>query len=193
MFLSNQLTEETVSAVSSTLLERTFELNFMAGQRTIADMIENYCVDEIVKAGGEKPATVRSIEDVSFANALIDIKTRDVNREFSMPNLISIKRLKKLTQPLFYWFIDYETDNNEARVLKSELRLIETIDWSVLSIQNLGLGQLQLTGVKDYDTIPVYDGCRNSWFNELNKQAVIFFDKQAKKFDKLKAQWSDNE
>ena len=193
MFLSNQLTEETVSAVSSTLLERTFELNFMAGQRTIADMIENYCVDEIVKAGGEKPATVRSIEDVSFANALIDIKTRDVNREFSMPNLISIKRLKKLTQPLFYWFIDYETDNNEARVLKSELRLIETIDWSVLSIQNLGLGQLQLTGVKDYDTIPVYDGCRNSWFNELNKQAIIFFDKQAKKFDKLKAQWSDYE
>ena len=59
-----------------------------AGQRAIADMIENALVYEYVEQGGVLPNSVRSIEDVSFDGKLIDIKTRDVGRQFSMPNLI---------------------------------------------------------------------------------------------------------
>jgi len=193
MFLSNQLLKETVSAVSSELLSKEFPHNVGAGQRAIADMIEDYCVEQIVREGGVKPASVRTIEDVLYCNALIDVKTKDINREFSMPNLVSIKRLKKEQRPIFYWFIDYETKYGVARVKKSDIREIWTIDWSVLAIQNLGLGQLQLTGGNNYDTIPYYDGCRSSWFEELDKQAILFFEKQVRKFEKMKREWSDND
>ena len=72
-----------------------YQIPTNAGQRSIADIIENAIIEEYVAKGGIKPKSVRTIEDVTYDNKLIDIKTRDVGRDFSMPNLISVNRLMK--------------------------------------------------------------------------------------------------
>ena len=86
---------------------KIYDIPSGAGQRSIADMIENDIVDQIVEKGGIRPKSVRTIEDVSLNDVLIDVKTRDLSREFSMPNLISVDRLKKnKDKEIAYLFVD---------------------------------------------------------------------------------------
>jgi hypothetical protein len=157
-----------------------------AGQRQIADVIEANLADYYVEQGGKLPDSVRTIEDVSLGDTLIDIKTRDVNRKFSMPNLISVARLRKNKDTkIVYHFVDYEVSDNEVVVLNQTIVPIWEIDWSVLKIQNLGKGQLQLCGVKDYNKLPKYEGTQEEWFVRLELEMVNFYKKQITKFESL--------
>lgn len=157
-----------------------------AGQRQIADIIEANLADYYVEQGGKLPDSVRTIEDVSLGDTLIDIKTRDVNRKFSMPNLISVARLRKNKDTkIVYHFVDYEVNDDEVVVLNQTIVPIWEIDWSVLKIQNLGKGQLQLCGVKDYSRLPRYKGTQEEWFVRLELEMVNFYKKQITKFESL--------
>jgi hypothetical protein len=164
--------------------DESYPITEGAGQRAIADMIENIFVDDIVDQGGVKPKSVRTIEDVSLNNVLIDIKTRDVNRSFSMPNLISIDRLRKnKDRTIRYVFVDYEVKDNEARIVKVTTKDIHEIPWDCLAIQNLGLGQLQLA--KDIGSA-VYSGSKVEWFDQLKAESYSFYERQIAKFEKKK-------
>ena len=188
MFLSkNVLLNETVEAALYSYINMSIDINENAGQRQIADVIENMMVESVVKIGGKEPKSVRTIEDVSFDDVLIDIKTRDINRDFSMPNLISIKRLKKTPNPIYYCFVDYYIDENYplVHIENVHIRNIESIDWSALKIQNLGLGQLQLVD----DSLPLYNNSVKDWYDDLDKYAIEFFEKQIIKFEKMKKNW----
>jgi len=162
-----------------------------AGQRQIAAVIESRLADHYVSQGGEHAQSVRTIEDVSFNNKLIDIKTRDINRKFSMPNLISVARLRKnKDKNIMYHFVDYEITKEieELQEAKIEIRNqtilnIWDIDWSVLKIQNLGKGQLQLCGVTDYENIPMWKWTKEDWFDRLDNEIANFYRKQIKKFE----------
>ena len=162
---------------------KQFKLPTNAGQRSIADIIENSIVEEYVNKGGIKPSSVRTIEDVFFDNKLIDIKTRDIDREFSMPNLISVDRLmKNKDKHIEYKLVEYQVRNNVATITNIEDRPIHSISWSAMKIQNLGLGQLQLVTTSN---IPYYNGTKEEWFIELREQMNAFYTKQIKKFEKL--------
>lgn len=155
-----------------------------AGQRAIADMIENIFVEDIVDQGGVKPQSVRTIEDVSLDGVLIDIKTKDVDRSFSMPNLISIDRLRKnFDRTIRYVFIDYSVNDNEVSIVGVTTKDIHEIPWDCLAIQNLGLGQLQLA--KDIGSA-VYNGTKEEWFDQLKAESYSFYEKQIAKFEKKK-------
>ena len=158
-----------------------------AGQRQIADIIEAELSEYYVhEEGGRLPDSVRTIEDVSVGDTLIDIKTRDVNRKFSMPNLISVSRLRKNRDTdIVYHFVDYAVLEDEVHILNQTIVPIWQIGWSVLKIQNLGKGQLQLCGVKDYNDIPKYHGTREEWFSRLELEMENFYQKQIKKFELL--------
>ena len=168
---------------------KIYDIPSGAGQRSIADMIENDIVDQIVEKGGIRPKSVRTIEDVSLNDVLIDVKTRDLSREFSMPNLISVDRLKKnKDKEIAYLFVDYiinPVDRMSAQPVNMEYRLIESISWDHLKIQNLGLGQLQLSNYKD--GISKFKGTRDEWFDELENQMSAFYTKQIAKFEKLRS------
>ena len=154
-----------------------------AGQRAIADMIENALVYEYVEQGGVLPNSVRSIEDVSFDGKLIDIKTRDVGRQFSMPNLISVDRLLRQKElEIVYDFVTYAVDGLQAKVISREQRPIYTLDWKDLRIQNLGLGQLQLV---NHD-LGVSQLSRDQWYEQLELEMVKFYDRKIIKFKKLR-------
>ena len=154
-----------------------------AGQRAIADMIENALVYEYVEQGGVLPNSVRSIEDVSFDGKLIDIKTRDVGRQFSMPNLISVDRLLRQKElEIVYDFVTYAVDGLQAKVISREQRPVYTLDWEDLRIQNLGLGQLQLV---NHD-LGVSQLSRDQWYERLELEMVEFYDRQIIKFRNLR-------
>lgn len=143
------------------LIGKKFRASKYLQQRGIADLIEGIVADTIIlRHGGEAASSKRSIEDVMVGNSTyVDIKTRDVNADFSMPNLISIDRLRRLydepANELVYIFVDYEvlTEENDQAIYTQEryvvirsveIRPIETISWDNLHIQALGKGQLQL-------------------------------------------------
>lgn len=157
-----------------------------AGQRQIADVLEAHLSNYYVDQGGKLPESVRTIEDVSLGDTLIDIKTRDINRKFSMPNLISVDRLRKnKDKEIVYHFVDYRVKYDVIEVTNQIILPIYEIDWSVLKIQNLGKGQLQLCGVKDYNNIPKYQGTREEWFAQLDLTMKNFYEKQITKFGML--------
>ena len=154
-----------------------------AGQRSIADIIENHIIEEYVAKGGIRPKSVRTIEDVAYEDKLIDIKTRDIGRDFSMPNLISVDRLmKNKDKHIEYKIVEYSVEGDHALIHNVIDRPIHTICWSAMKIQNLGLGQLQLVKVDD---IPVYKGTKDQWYEQLRVEMNLFYKKQIVKFTKL--------
>tara|TARA_Y100001938_G_C8037996_1_gene404490 strand:- start:276 stop:857 length:582 start_codon:yes stop_codon:yes gene_type:complete len=173
-------------------------------QRGVADVIEDLVADLIITRHSGTPArSKRSIEDVMVGDTTyVDIKTRDINADFSMPNLISIERLRKLyTNPLnelVIIFVDYEivTEENDQAIYTQEryviirsveIRPIETISWDNLHIQALGKGQLQLKDA--HDPIKQYPYDRQEWMGTLKWAALDFIDKQQAKLCKYRQNW----
>jgi len=163
-------------------------------QRAYADVIEELGCD---LAKRQWPSlyraarSVRSPEDFTLvtntSRVLVDIKTRQLNTEFNMPNLISVDRLQKLlddsAMELWYWIIDYEVDQSgSAAVVHSELVPVWNLNWQCLSIGNLGLGQLQIT---NWNNLVQSTQTKAVWANQLRETRKEFYTNQATKFQKL--------
>lgn len=186
------------------LIGKKFTVSKHLQQRGIADLIEGVVADTILMRHDGTPArSKRSIEDVMVGESTyVDIKTRDVNAEFSMPNLISIERLRKLysdpKNELVLIFVDYAIETEEvdtamysrlrSAVIKSvEIRPIETIDWSCMHIQALGKGQLQLKNAAN--PVSLYRLSRLEWMEQLKIESLNFIDKQLSKLCKYRENW----
>lgn len=174
-------------------------------QRGYADMIEKLVAQQ---ADTHKPDDMffvparskRSIEDFSYQGKKerkflwYDVKSFDACSDFSMPNLISIDRLRKVlshpNQDLIYIFVHYRVNHTDRVVVVDgvEFRPVYEIDPSVLAIQNLGKGVLQIKNM--HKTLSKYSGGRESWMKEVSKMAVGFYDNQIAKFARLKATWN---
>jgi hypothetical protein len=170
------------------------------GQRGIGDILEDtvkrHYQEESKNLGHiwRDAPSVRSIEDFSVESdrlVLYDVKTTDLDRNFSMPNLISVKRLIKLySNPkaeLCYCLVSYRENNDMKEVVKYEERLIESISWDCLTIQNLGEGQIQLLTSSN---VKQFEGTRQEWIEELKRRVLIFLDETISKMNKRKEFWS---
>ena len=163
-------------------------------QRAYADMLEELACDlartEFVN--NFRPArTVRSPEDFTLADGaqsiFVDVKTRQLGKDFSMPNMISVDRLDKILRnpnlELYYWMIDYEVaSNGDCVVRHSEIRSVWSLPWAALSIQNLGKGQLQIS---KWAEVANYATDKSAWHAELKEQRKRFYRKQIKKLERL--------
>jgi hypothetical protein len=176
------------------LLEgKTYPTPSSSNQRAYADLIEEKAANQAQQmfSAEFKPAgSVRSPEDFLLQldkNYLIDVKTRQLNTQFNMPNLISVDRLEKIlsdsTRDLYYWLIDYEVGSSgECIIRHSEIRAVWSLPWEAVAIQNLGKGQLQ---IKDWSRMSVYLDDRASWLQDLRAVRKIFYLKQAEKFRRM--------
>lgn len=72
-------------------------------------------------------------------------------------------------------------------VVKYEERLIESISWDCLTIQNLGEGQIQLLTSSN---VKQFEGTRQEWIEELKRRVLIFLDETISKMNKRKEFWS---
>lgn len=175
----------------------------MLRQRGVADYIENLCCERILQLSGSglsvnEAVSVRSIEDIEVKLEedlyKIDIKSHDINRDFSMPNLISIDRarkyLKKPTNHIIYIFIDYKINDDIVTITNLIVKPIESLDWSYLSIQNLGKGQLQIksmnNGIFFNDNVT-----RKEWLDRLIKEGKDYYERLILKVSEYITNWND--
>jgi len=172
--------------------EITFESGLM--QRGIADLIESRVSDIILNLKHQsikesyEAKSKRSIEDVGlvtteYDDIKIDIKTHDADSDLSMPNLISISRIKKFYENdrnlLLYVFVKYVTHGRLIQILDTKVKAIEQFNWECLTIGNLGKGQLQ---VKNMDEISFQSHMtRKDWMERLSCDVIIYYQSLIKK------------
>lgn len=165
---------------SKSIIGARFNALRSTNQRAYADYLEEYAAklaqDEC--AAIFKPATsVRSPEDFMLGEILVDVKTRALDRKFSMPNLISVDRARKILKDpekdVWYWFIDYSVHDDGTWIIDDSIIVpIWHLDWNALSIQNLGLGQIQIS---DWTCLIDSDPDRMLWYKTLVDKTREFY------------------
>ena len=160
-------------------------------QRAYADLIEERaCATAKMQFTNQfkKSRSVKSTEDFALVEngrtIYIDVKTRQLNAELNMPNMISVDKLNKLLDDpnieLYYWMIDYSVqEDGTAQIKHTELRAVWDLPWAALAIQNLGLGQLQIA---DWSAMSQPGLDRDAWHAQLKLEMRAFYTRQAQKF-----------
>lgn len=184
-----------------TFESQPFQTNTL-DQRGIASIIENNvqqhfeCNQQLFEYS--EPTSVRSIDDFKLSigdeTYLIDIKTHDRDRDFSMPNLISTERLFKLYQDPNITFgiaiLDYahlDSVLHNKIITKTKFLPIENISWESLSIQNLGHGQIQITNLNN--ELKTFNGTRKQWMAQFALEMVKYQDKLLMKLNERREKW----
>lgn len=145
-----------------------------------------------------KSVNDRSFEDVEIRddNKLykIDINTHDIDKVISLPSLLSIKRAKDFLSDynnfITYIFVDYKLIDNQLKIVKISVQNIETLDWSYLSIQNLGKGQLQMKNITELTFNN--NTTRREWLSILKNKGSDYYNNLLLKITEYKTIW-DNE
>jgi hypothetical protein len=163
-------------------------------QRGIADKIEELVCNRIktINTNGllvEDASSKRSLEDIQVTDEndnlyKLDIKTHDINADFSMPNMVSVARLLNFyqteTNNLAYIFVDYKEENNITEITDITIKLVEELSWDMLAIQNLGKGQLQ---IKDMNSELIFiEPNREVWVQQLKVNMIEHYNKTIRKF-----------
>jgi hypothetical protein len=178
-----------------------FELVDGGMQRTVGDLIENKISDILFNSNSElitekrEPRSKKSIEDVTLVSGgvlyYIDPKTHDTNSDFSMPNLTSIDKIKKLfssdEQELIYVFVSYGLDNGMVVISDIKVFFIWELDISILGIGALGKGQLQIKNANN-ELVFTNKG-KEEWFEDFKKLVQEYLKKQITKTNKQISEW----
>ncbi len=195
---------QAIRRILDTINGEAFYFNGNLDQRGIGSLMELYTQEKFQEQElfeYKEPTSVRSIDDFTLkANGhtyLIDVKTHDKDRKFSMPNLISTERLYKLYQDPNVTFcimiLDYETCYQGSygpegkEISNTRFVPIESISWESLSIQNLGNGQIQITNLNK--NLKLFNGSRQTWLSQLGVEMVKYHDKLEMKLKERKNKW----
>lgn len=178
-----------------------FELVDGGQQRTVGDLIESK-VSEILRNSNSElitekraPRSKKSIEDVTLVSGgvlyYIDPKTHDVNSDFSMPNLTSIEKIKKLflnqNEELVYVFVSYGIQNGMINIVDIKVFFLWELDVSILGIGALGKGQLQ---IKNANNKLVFTSIgKENWYKGFKKLVQEYLKKQIIKIKKQIIAW----
>ena len=178
-----------------------FELVDGGQQRTVGDLIESK-VSEILKNTSSDliteiraPRSKKSIEDVTLVSSgityYIDPKTHDVNSDFSMPNLTSIEKIKKLflknTEELVYVFVSYRIQEGIINIVDVKVFFIWELDISILGIGALGKGQLQIKNANE--SLVFTSKGKEKWYDDFKKVVQVYLKKQITKIKKQIIDW----
>jgi hypothetical protein len=178
-----------------------FELVDGGQQRTIGDLVENKVIEIITADTNPLISEVKlstgkkSMEDVSVVSDgvryLLDPKSHNVDSEFSMPNLTSISKIKKLystpKQELLYVFVDYQIEGQTVLIKGIKVLFLWELDMSMLGVGALGKGQLQIKNLND--DLVITDEGKEAWYDKLKVEVNKYLDKQIIKIAKQKKEW----
>jgi hypothetical protein len=183
-------------------LDKELTVSEALQHRAVGDLLEADSIELVKQKYPElirEASSKRSIDDFSIVDGekemLFDIKThyiQNVEGAFSMPNLISVKRLKGVLEDpnktLSYVFVDYTRVGDRLTVEDVTVKQIWELDWSMLRIGALGKGQLQ---IKDANKELSYtDIGRDKWFEILKEEVRKFYIKQISKTEKEILNWT---
>ncbi len=177
----------------------------MSSTRAIGDAVQEYLAEEGLREALSKvniesvdsDFTRRSMEDVAFEDKdgnyyAVDVKTHNLDTQFNMPNLISVKRLanfyKNDTNTFCLLVVSYRVVNNEIVYEECVFRPIEMFSWECLTLGALGWGQIQFANANNIIPTPSWN--RRDWMMSLCDRLELFYDEQIGKIGERK-QWFD--
>lgn len=189
--------------IKNTLLEKLTNFETVPGgeQRTYADLLQKKAVDILFDSKNDlvtetkRAKSKRTIEDVTLISQkklfYIDIKTHDLNSEFSMPNLTSINRIRKVfnsdKKELVYTLVSYVLENDMLILKDVEVFFIWELEPTILSVGALGLGQLQ---IKDANKELIFTTIgKVAWYSEYVKLVQVYLQKQKIKIEQQILEW----
>jgi hypothetical protein len=172
-------------------------------QRSVGDMIEfkikNILMGLVTNglvADCVEPRSKKSIEDVTLighdgVKYYIDPKSHNVNSKFSMPNLTSVEKLRKLLssddKELLYVFVSYEVIGQNVNVTSIDVKYVWELSFAMLRIGSLGKGQLQISDMnKDLKFTEIG---KQGWFEELKGVVKEYHDQRIKQIEKDRLKW----
>ena len=181
---------------------QNFELIEGGQQRTVGDLIESKVSEILFNSTSElisekiAPRSKKSIEDVTLVSNgvlyYIDPKTHDINSQFSMPNLTSVEKIKKLfdttDKELIYVFVSYAI--TEGMVIISDIKVffLWELDISILGVGALGKGQLQIKNANK--NLVFTEKGKVAWYGDFKLLMQEFLKKQLIKVNKQILEWS---
>lgn len=166
----------------------------MANQRSVGDWIQDVISDnfkeivdgysiKIEPTQGKRAMGDVVIWDEAENQFYIDIKTHNVDTDFNMPNITSVKRLADLYQhpnkSFVILIVDYSVSGKELNVVDVQIFPIEELSWACLSLGALGWGQIQITNSNRllfHETID-----RKAWVSEFKQRVVKFYQQETSK------------
>jgi hypothetical protein len=179
----------------------TFELARGGQQRTVGDMIESMVSELIMDCGHPgvavvRPRSRRSVEDVTMLTEhmtfYVDTKTHNVGAEFSMPNLTSVERLRRLLadaeKDLVYVMVDYSVEGSMVTVTGYDVLHVWELDPGSLGVGALGKGQLQIKNANA--GLSKTDMGRSAWVEALKVMVRSHLERQALKIQRQIADWA---
>ncbi len=198
----NSKRKELEKFIYDSLQQYNFELSADAlnSPRTIGDNVEKAISNEfgtIIEKTDIKISNFvanhsrRGMADFSFIsggfNYVVDVKTHRTDAKFSMPNLISVKRLADFYQEedknyFVLFLISYKIKDNAIEFEKVSICPIEHLSWNCLTLGALGEGQIQIANGRNVNIVPC---SKKDWMLELcNKLIDSFYPKEKNKIDK---------
>lgn len=190
---------------------RIVAYNSMSSTRAIGDAVQEYLADKGLQEAlddlGVKNIcndfSRRSMEDMAFEDEngnyyAVDVKTHNLDTQFNMPNLISVRRLanfyKNDKNSFCLLVVSYKIENAEIHYEECFFEPIEMFSWTCLTLGALGWGQIQIANANKifFEKIPD----RKTWMLTLCEKLDAFYEEQIGKigerqqwFDKIRQEW----
>lgn len=204
--LSNKILEFLNRDAQNIVLE-----NSMSSPRSIGDAVQDKLADvglaEVLTAFGildvDNDFSRRSMEDIAFKDNdgnyyAVDVKTHNLDTQFNMPNLISVKRLAKFykndSNTFCILIIAYRVIDNRIIYEDCKFTPIEAFSWNCLTLGALGWGQIQIANANNLLFNQTVN--RKQWMLDLCDKLETFYDEEIGKiverkdwFSKIRQEW----
>ncbi len=172
------------------------------GEKGLNTVLSNYGIDVTSEFGR------RAMEDMAFKDPngnyyAVDVKTHNIDTDFNMPNLISVKRLATFyknddNNNFCILIVSYKVVNGKIEYKNCYFKRIESFNWDCLTLGALGWGQIQIANANNLIFDPDNNSLRKSWMLALCEKLFVFYDEEISKigerktwFNSIKAYWNN--
>lgn len=173
--------------------------DYLASQG-LENVLSNYNIDISSEFGR------RAMEDMAFKDTngyyyAVDVKTHNIDTDFNMPNLISVKRLATFYKNddknnFCILIVSYKIVKESIEYATCHFKKIESFDWSCLTLGALGWGQIQIANANILKFLPDKNNLRKTWMLKLCDKLFTFYDEEISKigerknwFNSIKKYW----
>lgn len=180
--------------------------SLLSSPRVVGDAVQEYLAErglpEVLAKYGisvRDEFSKRAMEDMAFKDSrsnyyAVDVKTHNVDTQFNMPNLISVRRLATFYKNddknnFCILIISYHVVNGKLNYSECHFKRIESFDWSCLTLGALGWGQIQIANANKL--FFVEQTSRKSWMLSLCEKLEAFYDEEIGKIGERKL-WFSN-
>lgn len=175
----------------------------LSSPRAVGDAVQEYLGDQglatVLSAYGIDVTSEfgrRAMEDMAFKDQndnyyAVDVKTHNVDTDFNMPNLISVKRLATFYKNdnknnFCILIVSYKVIDGNITYQNCFFKRIENFNWSCLTLGALGWGQIQIANANNLSFLENDSTIRKSWMLKLCDKLFTFYDEEISKIGERK-------